>query len=106
VVNKLKSIPEADGMGTLFDNTIVAWCRDMGDAVNHNQKSMRFVIAGGAGGYLRRNPNGRYLKLAGGPADRHERVLLNLCEAMGITSFAGFGDPSLADKTPLSGLVT
>jgi hypothetical protein len=105
VVNKLKTIPEADGSGTLFDNTLIAWCRDMGDAVNHNQKSMRFVLAGGAGGYLRRNPAGRYLKFAGGPADRHERVLLNLIEAMGISSFAGFGDPGLADKTPLSGLV-
>ena len=26
------------------------------------------------------------------PGDRHERILLNVCEAMGITSFAGFGD--------------
>jgi hypothetical protein len=101
VVNKLKSIPEADGSGTLFDNTIMAWCRDMGDAVSHNQKSMRFVVAGGAGGYLRRNPAGRYLNVT----DRHERVLLNLCDAMGVTSFAGFGDPMLADKTPLPGLM-
>jgi hypothetical protein len=105
VVTKLKTIPEADGSGMLFDNTIIAWCRDMGDAVNHNQKSMRFVVAGGAGGYLKRNPAGRYLKFAGGAGDRHERVLLNLCEAMGVTSFAGFGDTALADKTPLSGLI-
>jgi hypothetical protein len=100
VVNKLKTIPEADGSGTLFDNTIIAWCRDMGDAVNHNQKSMRFVVAGGAGGYLRRNPAGRYLKVT----DRHERVLLSLCDAMGVASFTGFGDPQLADKTPLPAL--
>jgi hypothetical protein len=66
---------------------------------------MRFVLAGGAGGYLKRNPAGRYLKFAGGPADRHERVLLNLCDAMGVTSFVGFGDPMLADKTPLSGVI-
>ena len=106
VVNKLRTIPEADGSGTLLDNTLVAWCRDMGDAVNHNQKSMRFVLAGGAGGYLKRAPTGRYLKLAGGPADRHERVLLNICEAMGITQFKGFGDPTLpaATKTPLGGV--
>jgi hypothetical protein len=101
VVNKLRSIPEADGSGTLLDNTIIAWCRDMGDAVTHNQKSMRFVLAGGAGGYMKRNPNGRYLR----STDRHERVLLNLCDAMGVTSFAGFGDPMLADKTPLSGVI-
>jgi hypothetical protein len=107
VVNKLKTVPEADGSGTLFDNTLVAWCRDMGDAVNHNQQSMRFVLAGGAGGYLKTNPNGRYMKLnSSPPAERHERVLLNLCEAMGVTSFTGFGDPQLPAtyKTPLPGV--
>jgi len=106
VVNKLKAIPEADGSGTLFDNTLVAWCRDMGDAVNHNQKSMRFVLAGGAGGYLATDPNGRYLLRGGSStADRHERVLLNICEAMGVADFRGFGDPMLGSyKTPLPGV--
>jgi hypothetical protein len=106
LIGKLKATPEADGSGTLFDNTLVAWCRDMGDAVNHNQKSMRFVLASGAGGYLRTDPNGRYLHFAGTAAgDRHERVLLNLCEAMGVTDFKGFGDPMLgANKTPLPGV--
>ncbi len=107
VVRKLKSIPEADGSGTLFDNTLLAWCRDMGDAPAHNRRSMKFVLSGGAGGYLRRNPNGRYLRGAGdGAGDLHERLLLNMCEAMGITNFAGFGDPNLrgAGKTPIPGL--
>jgi hypothetical protein len=105
IVNKLKAIPEADGSGTLFDNTLVAWTRDMGDAVSHNQKSMRFVLAGGAGGYLKTDPNGRYLLRSGGDADRHERVLLNLCEAMGVTDFHGFGDPMLgSNKIPLDGV--
>jgi hypothetical protein len=106
IVNRLKAIPEADGSGTLFDNTLVAWCRDMGDAVNHNQKSMRFVLASGDGGYLKTDPNGRYLLRGGsGTADRHERVLLNLCEAMGVTDFTGFGDPLLgSNKTPLPGV--
>jgi hypothetical protein len=104
VITKLKATPEADGSGTLYDNTLVAWCRDMGDAVNHNMQNMRFVLAGGAGGYLKTSANGRYIK---GPGDssaaRHERVLLNLCEAMGVTNFSGFGDKSLTggDKTPL-----
>ena len=103
LVNKLKAIPEPDGSGSLFDNTLVAWCRDTGDANLHNQKSMRFLLAGGAGGYLKTDPNGRYL-VAGATAgaNRHERVLLNICEAMGVTTFTGFGDPTLspADKTP------
>ena len=107
MLNKLKAIPEADGSGTLYDNTLVVWARDMGDAVNHNQKNMRFVFAGGAGGYLKTDPNGRYLHFNGtDPADRHERALLSICDAMGITSFKGFGDPMLpaASKVPLTGL--
>ena len=107
LVTKLKSIPEADGSGSLYDNTLLVWARDMGDAVNHNQKNMRFVFAGGAGGYLKTDPNGRYLSFGGtDPADRHERALLSICAAMGITTFTGFGDPALgaASKVPLAGL--
>lgn len=107
LIAKLKAVPEADGSGSLFDNTLVVWARDMGDAPNHNQRSMRFVLAGGAGGYLKTNASGRYLNGPGdGKAARHERVLLNLCEALGITDFTGFGDPTLAgdDKTPLSAI--
>jgi hypothetical protein len=102
MVNKLKTIAEPDGSGYVYDNTLVVWCRDMGDAVVHSQNSMRFVLAGGAGGYLKTGPGGRYIH----STERHERVLLNLCEAMGITKFTGFGDASLssAAKTPLPGI--
>jgi len=104
VVNKLKAIPEADGSGTLLDNSLVVWARDMGDAPGHNQRSMRFVLASGSGGFLKTSPTGRYLKNAAGGADRHERVLLYLCDAMGISDFSGFGDKNLTDKTPISAL--
>ena len=87
------------GTKTLFDSTLMIWARDMGDAQNHNQQSMRFVLAGGNGSYLKTAANGRYIK----STERHERILLNVCEAMGITSYAGFGDPGLTgtSKTPL-----
>jgi hypothetical protein len=107
VVKKLKSIPEADGSGTLFDNTLLVWCRDMGDAPAHNRRSMKYVVTGGAGGYLKKHPNGRYLKGAGdGNGDLMERLFLNMCEAMGVTNFSGFGDANLkgAGKTPIPGL--
>jgi hypothetical protein len=107
LVQKLASIPEADGSGMLLDNTIVAWCRDMGDALAHNQLSMKFVLASGTNGYLKTNPMGRYVKRGGVVGvDGHERVLLNLCEAMGITSYSSFGDPntSAANKKPLDGI--
>jgi hypothetical protein len=101
LVNQLKSFSDPeDSSKTLFDTTLVAWCRDMGDAVNHDQKSMRFVLASGDGGYLKTAAGGRYVK----SSERHERILLNLCESMGITSYKGFGDPGLTAKTPLPGI--
>ncbi|WP_437484649.1 DUF1552 domain-containing protein [Sorangium sp. So ce1014] len=100
LITKLKAIPEADGSGTLFDNTLIAWCRDMGDSPNHNMNEMKFVLASGEGGYLKTSPGGRYVT----SHERHERVLLSLCDAMGVTSFSGFGDPNLQAKSPLPGL--
>jgi hypothetical protein len=108
LITSLKARPEPTdptGTLTLFDTTLLVWARDMGDAVVHNQNSMRFVLAGGAGGYLKGNAAGRYLDLRAmgttGTANRHERVLLNVCQAMGITDYTGFGDPGLSMKTPL-----
>ena len=111
LIDKLKARPEPDDPTTsLYDNTLLIWSRDMGDATIHNQQSMRFVVAGGAGGYLKTNPSGRYLDFRASDLtlaqNRHERMLLSMCDAMGITSYAGFGDPNLAAayKTPLPGL--
>jgi len=102
IINLLKGLADpldATGTKTLFDSTLLIWARDMGDAQNHDQKSMRFVLASGNGGYLKTAAGGRYVK----STERHERILLNVCEAMGITSYAGFGDPGLTgtSKTPL-----
>lgn len=97
---KLKSLPAPDGSGTLWDQTLMIWARDMGDAVIHDGSDMRFVLAGGAGGYLKTSANGRYIQ---GNGQHHQTVLLNVCEAMGITDFTGFGDPGAA-RMPLSGI--
>jgi hypothetical protein len=102
LINALKAVPDPLGSGgqTLLDNTLLLWARDMGDAQNHNQQSMRFVLGGGNGGYLKTASGGRYIK----STERHERILLNACEAMGVTSYTGFGDPMLSAKTPLPGI--
>lgn len=100
LVNKLEATPDPEGGGSLLDSTLVVWARDMGDGSAHNQESMRFVFAGSK--YLKKDPNGRYINFAG--RARHERALLNICEAMGVTDFKGFGDSGLAEKTPLSEL--
>ena len=36
--------------------------------------------------------------------ERHERILLNCCEAMGVTDYSGFGDPQCPNKSPLPGI--
>jgi len=103
IINALKGFQDPlDASKTLFDTTLMIWARDMGDAQNHNQQSMRFVLAGGNGSYLKTAANGRYIM----SGERHERILLNVCEAMGITSYTGFGDPGLTgtSKTPLPGI--
>jgi Protein of unknown function (DUF1552) len=102
LINALKAVPDPLGSAgqTLFDNTLLVWARDMGDAQNHNQQSMRFVLASGNGGYLKTAAGGRYVS----SSERHERILLNVCEAMGVTSYTGFGDPVLPTKQPLPGI--
>jgi len=106
MVKKLQAIPEPDGSGTLFDNTLMIWTRDFGDADAHNSRSMKFILAQGNGGYLKTNPNGRYLHGVSGKP-HVERILLNLAEAVGVTDYAGFGDQSVEqkpNKIPLSEL--
>lgn len=100
ISERLKNTSAPDGNGTLWDQTLLIWARDMGDAVGHNGNDMRFVFSGGAGGYLKFSPQGRYLD---GGGQRHMRGLLNVCEAMGISDFDGFGDATASgeDRTPL-----
>jgi hypothetical protein len=98
--DKLKALPSPSGTGTLFDETLMVWARDMGDAVNHNGSDMRFVFSGGAGGFLSTAPGGRYID---GNGDSHQKALISVASAMGITNFTGFGDPAGA-RTPLETL--
>jgi hypothetical protein len=96
--NKLKATSAPDGDGSLFDQTLMVWARGMGDAIVHDGTDMRFVLSGGAGGYLR--PGGSYIN-GGGQA--HSKVLASMLEAMGVSDFSGLGSSS-TDKVPLSEL--
>lgn len=93
---KLKETPAPDGNGSLFDQTLMLWARDMGDAVVHSGSDMRFVLSGGAGGYLR--TGGSYID-GGGQA--HSKVLFNVLEAMGISDPSGLGDGT-TDRDPIA----
>lgn len=100
---RLQETPAPDG-GSLYDHTLMIWTRGMGDAVIHAGTNMPYVVAGGAGGYLRRSPEGVYVD-GGGAA--HQRLLFNVCEALGIEDFTGFGstDAEAGAREPLSSIV-
>jgi hypothetical protein len=94
---QLQSLPAPDGDGTLYDQTLMVWARDMGDAVNHGDSNMVYVFAGGAGGYLQHSGNGRYVKASGG----HIKALVTCADAMGVSNYSSFGT---GDRTPFSQL--
>ncbi|MCY1061332.1 DUF1552 domain-containing protein [Nannocystis sp. SCPEA4] len=97
LVQKLAATPEADMQGSMLDNSVVLWAKEMGDSRMHNCVSVPFVIAGGAGG---RWQTGRYLKFAG---ESHGKLMVSLCQAMGLTNET-FGNPTVG-AGPLPGLV-
>lgn len=91
---KLDSIPEGDG--TLLDNTLVVWGREMA-TTSHKMTPMHLILAGGARGTLQ---TGRALRYDGEP---HAKALVSIAQLMGL-DVNGVGDRD-PDSGPLSGLV-
>jgi hypothetical protein len=91
----LKSYPE--GNGTLLDNTLVVWGREI-PTPGHFGLPFPIVIAGGGAGRI---PTGRYLDYGDTP---HSALLVSVCNAMGMPEVTSVGtiDP---DTGPLPGLV-
>ena len=96
MIQKLKDTPSPDNDGTLFDDTLCIWVRELGDSRLHVCESVPFVIAGSAGG---RFQTGRYLNYGG---VSHSQLLVSLCQAFGL-GLNTFGDPSTGEG-PLGGL--
>ncbi|MFT3765237.1 MAG: DUF1552 domain-containing protein [Minicystis sp.] len=93
LIDLLKATPAPEG-GTLFESTIVMWCKELGDSRLHDCKSVPFVLAGG-GAFT----PGRYLQLGGVP---HNKLLVSVSRAMGL-DLDTFGDPQKS-QGPLDGL--
>lgn len=96
IVDALKAKPEPDGEGTMLDNSVVVWAKEMGDSRAHVCTDVPFVIAGNACG---RWETGRYLSFDG---DSHSKLLVSLCHAMGLDNDT-FGNPEFSSG-PLAGL--
>jgi hypothetical protein len=97
LVQQLKALPEpGGGAGTMLDNTLVVWVKELGDSRLHDGNSVPFVLAGRAGGFLK---TGRYLDFQG---TSHQALLVTMCQAMGLDTQA-FGDAAVSSG-PLPGL--
>lgn len=98
LVGRLRDLPEPGGAGSMLDNTLVVWAKEMGDSRAHVCESVPFVLAGGAGGALE---TGRYLRY---PGQSHTKLLVSICHAMGLDN-PTFGDPAAGTGT-LEGLLS
>jgi hypothetical protein len=97
LISALKAVPE--GAGTLFDNTLILWCNELGIGNIHSHVRVPFLLAGSAGGYLK---TGRYVKFPVGTF--HNNLLATVSQAMGVPlQNNSFGDPNYCTG-PLPGL--
>ncbi|HEY6878205.1 MAG TPA: DUF1552 domain-containing protein [Polyangiales bacterium] len=85
LLDKLDAVKEGDG--TLLDNTLVVWGSELGIGNTHSFKSTPFVVAGGAAGAV---PMGRYLEY--NEQVQHNRLLVAVCNAMGLPDVKTFGN--------------
>ena len=106
VLEELEAMPDPfdPAGGSILDNTVVFWHNEFGHD-GHDRQETRHptVIAGGGGRVLRL---GRYLRLRNiNSSERvpHNRLLVSLCHAVGLTDIDHFGDRDLVDDPAYRG---
>jgi hypothetical protein len=99
LLDLLDAIPEAGGK-TLLDNCCVVWGSELGTGNSHSFKSTPFVVAGGAASAF---ATGRYLEY--GEKLDHNRLLVSICHAFGLTQVDTFGNTDVGHG-PLPGFLT
>ena len=90
MIDQLQATPNPAGDGSLFDDTLIIWVKELGDSRAHVCRSVPFVMAGSAGGLFR---TGRYLQYNG---VSHSQLLVSLCQAFGM-EINTFGDPTTGE---------
>ena len=98
LVTALKGVKE--GAGTMFDNTVVFWCNELGIGNIHSHTQMPLLIAAGKNMGCK---TGQAVTMPMGTP--HNRLLLNLIAAMGITGVTSFGNPKFCSAGPLTEIV-
>jgi hypothetical protein len=98
LVTSLKGVKE--GAGTMFDNTIVFWCNELGIGNVHSHTKMPLLIAAGKNTGFQ---TGQAVTMPDGTP--HNRLLLNLINAMGVTGVTSFGNAKFCSAGPLKEIV-
>jgi hypothetical protein len=96
VLDGLAAATEPDG-SRMLDNTLFLWGNELGLGNTHTYMNIPWVVAGGAGGYLKM---GRYLQYKNEP---HNKLLVSMCHAMGMEDVMRVGDAT-QPTGPLAGL--
>ncbi|HKP61745.1 MAG TPA: DUF1552 domain-containing protein [Polyangiales bacterium] len=87
LIDGLAQREESDG-SRMLDNTVLLWGNEIGVGNTHTHKNIPWLLAGGAGGYLK---TGRHLQF-----DRpHNDLLVSVCNAMGYDDVESFGIPGV-----------
>ena len=99
LITALKSVKE--GAGTMFDNTIIYWCNELGIGNNHSHTQLPTLIAGTGQGFFK---TGQAVTMPAGTP--HNRLLVTLCQAMGLSDVTAFGNPKFCTAGPLKEIMT
>lgn len=78
LVDRLAAIPE--GEGSVFDNTVILWCSEVGNGDNHDTRTVFTLIGHGAGTFR----TGQYLEYPEHKTNAHNRLLMSLLHYMGV----------------------
>jgi hypothetical protein len=76
---KLDAVPE--GGGTMLDNTVVLLGSEIAKGNSHSHSDAPFLLAGGAGGFLK---TGNYVEFSPSAPVPHNNLLLTIMNAMGL----------------------
>jgi Protein of unknown function (DUF1552) len=98
MITLLKSLPE--GGGTMFDNTVILWANELGIGNAHTHTQIPLMLAGSAGKYLK---TGQAVTMPKGTP--HNRLLLTICQAMGLSNVTAVGNPKFCADGPVKEIV-
>lgn len=93
---QLANTQEADGSGSLLDNTLIVWTNELGQGNSHTLDNIPFLMVGNAPGFKM----GQSLKFDRVP---HNRLLISLAHSFGH-HIERFGNPDYSKDGPLTGL--